>query len=44
MRHLRNAWLATRLGALDPADADRLTAVVPLLEALVADEASSLTP
>jgi len=38
MRHRRDAWLATRLAALDPDDVDRLTALLPLLEALTADE------
>src|SRR5689334_15705166 len=30
MRQRRDAWLATRLATLDPADVDRLTAVLPL--------------
>lgn len=38
IRQRRDAWLATQLATLDPADVDRLVAVLPLLEALSADE------
>jgi DNA-binding MarR family transcriptional regulator len=39
IRRQREAWLTTRLATLDPADVDRLVAVLPLLEALSGDEA-----
>ncbi|HXH57015.1 MarR family winged helix-turn-helix transcriptional regulator [Iamia sp.] len=38
MRSRRDAWLATRLAALPTNDVDRLAALLPLLEALTADE------
>lgn len=38
MRREREAWLITRLSTLDPTDVDQLVAVLPLLEALSADE------
>ncbi len=38
MRRRRDAWLATRLATLDPDEVERLAAVLPLLEALAADE------
>ncbi|HEU5149839.1 MAG TPA: MarR family transcriptional regulator [Iamia sp.] len=39
MRRQREAWLTTRLATLSPAEVDQLVAVLPLLEALSADEA-----
>lgn len=38
MRSRRDAWLATRLAALPTNDVDRLAALLPLLEAITADE------
>jgi DNA-binding MarR family transcriptional regulator len=38
IRRQREAWLTTRLATLDPAAVDQLVAVLPLLEALSADE------
>jgi DNA-binding MarR family transcriptional regulator len=38
IRRQREAWLTTRLATLAPTDVDRLVAVLPLLEALSADE------
>lgn len=40
MRSRRNAWLAGRLAGLDPGEVRRLADVVPLLEALAADDAT----
>lgn len=39
IRRQREAWLITRLSTLDPDEVDHLVAVLPLLEALSADEA-----
>ncbi len=39
IRRQREAWLATRLATLAPEEVDQLVAVLPLLEALSADEA-----
>jgi DNA-binding MarR family transcriptional regulator len=39
IRRQREAWLTTRLATLDPQAVDQLVAVLPLLEALSADEA-----
>lgn len=41
MRSQRDAWLATRLAALTPGERARVTEVIPILEALAADDASS---
>lgn len=38
MRRQREAWLTTRLATLDARAVDRLVEVLPLLEALAADE------
>jgi DNA-binding MarR family transcriptional regulator len=38
MRQRRDAWLATRLATLDPDAVEQLVAVLPLLEALAADD------
>lgn len=38
MRNRRDAWLATRLAALDEADLARLVELVPMLEALTTGE------
>ena len=38
IRRQREAWLTTRLATLSPTDVDRLVDVLPLLEALSADE------
>ncbi len=39
MRSQRDAWLATRLATLAPDDQDRITQLVPILEALADDSA-----
>ncbi len=38
MRSKRDAWLATRLAALDADALDRLVDLIPVLEALTADD------
>jgi DNA-binding MarR family transcriptional regulator len=38
MRKVRTARLAQRIAALDPADADRLVALLPVLEALAGED------
>lgn len=44
MRSQRDAWLATRLATLGPDDLGRLADLLPVLEALTADEASTTDP